>query len=227
MQPSFSKYANQYRFYKIIQEKVAAYLIENCLLKEKRILDLGAGCGNIYKNINWEVEKFLAVDNSKEMLLFHPKKKGVVKKIVGDFNKKECFEKLKKEKIDFIFASSSLQWSKDLNFTLHNIKQLSTKIAFAIFTDKTFEEIYKTTSLQTPLLPVEKIIYLLNRYFVINYEIKTYKLFFTNTISMLKYMKRSGVIDSKRRLGYKETKKLIEEYDKNYLKFEVIFAWSK
>jgi len=221
----FSRFANSYQKYKIIQTKVAKHLVSKVSNKPKYILDLGAGEGEIYKNIDWDIKNFIAVDKSKKMLELHPEEN--VKKIVCDFSQKECFEKLKKEKFDFIFASSSLQWSKDLDFTFREIAKLKKNFAFAIFTDKTFETIHKLSNISSPIYSLDEILYFSSKYFMINYEVKRYKLFFENKMDMFRYIKRSGVSSGKRVLSYKETKSLISNYPSKFLEFEVVFLWQK
>ena len=220
----FSRFANSYENYKIIQKRVASYLVSKIDKKPKNILDLGAGSGEVYKNIDWEIENFIACDASKEMLSLHP---GGVEKIVCDFNQKSCFEILKKKKFDFIFSSSALQWSKDLNFTLNNITSFNKPCAFSIFTDKTFETIHKIASIKSPIYSLKKILYLINRYFLINFEIKRYRLFFQDRYSMFRYIKKSGVSSGRKILSYKQTKELIRSYPYSYLEFEVVFIWTK
>lgn len=220
----FSRFAKDYQNYKIIQKRVAAYLVSKLKEKPKNILDLGAGSGEIYKNIKWEIDNFIACDISKEMLLFHP---GNIKKVVCDFNENSCFEYLKNEKFDFIFSSSALQWSKNLDWTLKNISSFDKPCAFSIFTDKTFETIHKIAFIKSPIYSMEEILYLINRYFLINYEVKRYRLFFEDRYSMFRYIKKSGISSGKKRLSYRETKELIKNYPYSYLEFEVVFIWTK
>jgi len=58
-----------------------------------------------------------------------------------DFDDESLFEKL--GNFDLIIASSSLQWSSDLDLTLSFIAKHSKEVALAIFCDKTFKTIYK------------------------------------------------------------------------------------
>lgn len=220
----FSRFAKEYQNYKIIQKRVAAHLVSKIDKKPKNILDLGAGSGEIYRNISWEIDNFIACDISKKMLSLHP---GNVEKMVCDFDKNECFKSLKDKKFDFIFSSSALQWSKNLDLTLKNIASLNKPCAFSIFTDKTFETIHKLASIKSPIYSLEEILYLTNRYFLINYEVKRYRLFFEDRYSMFRYIKKSGVSSGKKRLSYKEAKELIENYPHSYLEFEVVFIWTK
>jgi malonyl-CoA O-methyltransferase len=50
-----------------------------------------------------------------------------------------------------------------------------------------------------------------------------YKLEFDSVREMFRYIKRSGVSGNRNLLGFKEMKKLMNEYPLNYLEFEVVF----
>ena len=54
----FSRFAEDYQSYKIIQSRVAKELVALVDSKPKNILDIGAGSGEIYKNIDWEFDRF-------------------------------------------------------------------------------------------------------------------------------------------------------------------------
>ncbi|HIE34678.1 MAG TPA: methyltransferase domain-containing protein [Campylobacterales bacterium] len=221
----FSRFAKSYQKYKIIQKRVASYLVCKVEQKPKRILDIGAGSGEVYNHINWDFDQFIAIDKSENMLNLHPNKN--VKKIICSFNEDYCFNILKKERFDFIFSSSALQWSENLDFTLKHISSFNKPCAFSLFTDKTFNTIHKLAKIDSPIYSLEEILNLFNNYFLINYEIKKYRLFFEDKISMFRYIKRSGVNYNKRGLSYKETKELIKNYPYSYLEFEVVFIWTK
>ncbi len=221
----FSRFAKSYQRYKIIQKRVASYLVSKVEQKPKNILDLGAGSGEIYRHVDWRFDSFIAADRSENMLMLHPDEN--VKKIVCDFNQKSCFERLKRERFDFVFSSSALQWSSNLDFTLKEISSFEKPCAFSLFTDKTFETIHEIASLDSPIYSLEEILYSINNYFLVNYEIKRYRLFFEDKYLMFRYIKRSGVSSGEKRLSYKETKELIRRYPHSYLEFEVVFIWTR
>ncbi|WP_200762904.1 methyltransferase domain-containing protein [Nitrosophilus alvini] len=221
----FSRFAEDYQSYKIIQSRVAKELVALIDSKPKNILDIGAGSGEIYKNIDWEFDRFYALDKSEKMLNLHPDFK--TQKLLCDFNNYECYKNLKNRKIDFIFSSSSLQWAENLDNIFENISFLSKKIAFAIFTDKTFETLHKTAGIKSPIFSGEEILNSAKKFFMINYRFKSYRLFFKDSRSMFSYIKRSGVSAGERRLSFKETKRLFREYPLKYLEFEVLFIWTE
>ncbi len=220
----FDRFAGSYQNYKIIQTRVARYLVNNCSYHGKRILDLGAGSGEVWRNISWPIELFVAADASKDMLALHPE---VSRKIVCNFDDPSCFKKLENFGFDQIFAASSLQWSRDIDTLFKRITTLSSNVAFGIFTANTFKTIHELANISSPIYQREEVLEKLNRYFSVEIEIKEYKLFFSDKLDLFRYIKRSGVSQGVRRLSYKEMKQLIERYPYNYLEFEVVFAWSK
>jgi len=222
----FSKYANKYDEYSIIQDKVAKKLLSMVKDEPKYILDLGCGSGRLSKDITWKYEKLLGIDFALGMIDIHPRAKNI-ECMYGDFNDSALFrDKLSKYNFDYILSASALQWSDDIEKTFKDIKSLNSSVALAIFTSNTFSTLYKTASLK-PLLPTkEKVYELQKRYFNINFEIVEYKLKFNNVRDMFKYIKRSGVSGSRNILTFKQMKKLMDEYPLDYLEFEVVFVSS-
>ncbi|NPA04413.1 MAG: methyltransferase [Epsilonproteobacteria bacterium] len=221
----FDRFALEYEKYKIIQTKVATHLIHNTPYYGRRILDLGAGSGEVYKAIFWEFDQFFALDISKNLLQLHPKKG--VKFLVCDFDKKGCWEKVEKLGVDFIVASSSLQWSKNLSFLFQQAKAITQNIAFSIFTSNTFKTLHQLLGISSPIPSKKDILTQICQHFLIDYEVKEYKLFFPNRYEMLRYIKRTGVSSGKKRVGVKELRRVLREYPYPYLEFEVVFIWSK
>ncbi len=221
----FSKYANSYASYNIIQNKVIKHLLKKNFHKPKNILDLGCGDGSLVKNIDWKYKYFTGIDFAKGMLELHPKSKKI-QCIYGDFNDKRLFESLKTYNYDFIFSASALQWATDLDKVFKNIKQLEAPISLAIFTSNTFKTINKTAKIESILKSADYINKLQKKYFNANFEIINYKLEFNNTKEMFRYIKKSGVSGSRNVLSYKQTKDLIKNYPLSYLEFEVVFITS-
>jgi malonyl-CoA O-methyltransferase len=190
----------------------------------KKILDLGAGSGEVYRNITWPIEAFYAVDASEQMLTLHP---GCTRKILCDFDDPACWRQLERLEVDQVFAASSLQWSRDLDALLARIRSLTPGIALAIFTSGTFATLHRLAGITSPIRSKDEVIKAINKNFSANIEVRDYKLFFGDTLSMMRYIKRSGVSRGERRLSYKDMKRLIWKYPLSYLEFEVVFAWSK
>ncbi|MDD3854363.1 MAG: methyltransferase [Sulfurimonas sp. RIFOXYC2_FULL_36_7] len=222
----FSKYALEYNNYNVIQNSVIERILSKVGRKPKRILDLGCGSGTLCKAIDWEYEHFSGVDFAQGMLDLHPKS-SKIECLYGDFNDDRLFERLFKEKYDFIFSSSALQWADDLERIFFNIKQFNTPFALAIFTSNTFKTINQTASINSILKSADEVHELQKKYFNAEFEVVEYKLEFESTRDMFRYIKRSGVSGARKILSYKESKELLNNYPLNYLEFEVVFIYSR
>jgi malonyl-CoA O-methyltransferase len=222
-QIEFEKYAKTYDSNANVQKKVAKELVGKLNFKPKKILDLGCGTGEVYKNISWKIDKFIGVDSSKTMCDIHPKEKNV-ELLCEDFESVGFFEKLKKyDNFDLIISSSSLQWSKDIKKVFELSRQLSKRVAFSIFTDGTFKTIYEITKRES-FLPSYDTLVLDSKVFKNRrVEKKVFKIDFDETISMIRHIKMSGTGGGNSVLNYKEIKYLIENYPYKYLEFEVAY----
>jgi malonyl-CoA O-methyltransferase len=221
----FSKYANEYGHYNIIQKKVAQHLLSKVISKPKNILDLGCGSGALCERISWEYDSFLGIDFAPNMLELHPHS-SKIKCHYGDFNDPDLFEELSKKKYDSIFSASALQWAEDLEFVFSQIKKLQAPIALAIFTSNTFKTLNDTAGVSPLLRSAEDVHAMACNYFELSVEKVEYKLEFDSVREMFRYIKKSGVSGSRKILDYKSTKRLMQEYPLNYLEFEVLFLTS-
>ena len=213
----FSKNSHYYNKYNIIQKEVAREVIDRLDFEYKNILDLGCGCGAIYENISWKVDRFVGVDLSKEMLECHPKGDNI--ELI-----RENFDNiLNFNEFDLIVSSSSLQWSKDLQNLIKKVENSQKDFIFAIFTEGTFKNMRKFLNIdKTFLKSFDKIC----DYFSQNilFEKLEYKLNFETPLEMLRYIKRSGVSGGKKELEIKDIKRFINSYPYNFLEFEVLLA---
>lgn len=221
----FSKYANHYGAYNVIQEKVAKKLLSHIKGLPKNILDLGCGRGAIVEKIDWEYEHFIGVDFAPGMLELHPKS-NAIECMYGDFNDPMLYKELASKNFEYIVSSSALQWAKDLDTVFGNIAALNKPVSLAIFTSGTFSTLHKTASLEPILHSKDEVYSLQKKHFDQNFEVVNYKLEFEDTREMFKYIKKSGVSGSRNELSYKQTKTLMEEYPLSYLEFEVVFIYS-
>lgn len=221
----FSKYANHYGSYNIIQEKVATKLLENVKGEPKKILDLGCGRGALIEKINWQYEQFIGVDFAPGMLELHPTSENI-QCLMGDFNESSLYQELQAYSFDYILSASALQWASDLDMVMNSIKSFHTPVSLAIFTSGTFETLHKTASLKPILRSKEELFDIQKKYFDLNFEVVKYRIEFENTREMFRYIKKSGVSASRNALSFKETKKLMESYPLDYLEFEVAFLYS-
>jgi malonyl-CoA O-methyltransferase len=223
----FSKCADTYDANSAIQKEVATYLLSKVQTKAKTILDLGCGTGHIIKNLSWKYDVFIGVDNAKGMCQKHPKDKNITL-----FN--ENFESnIFQNKIssmapfDLLISSSSLQWAKDIEKLIKFCSSITNNIAFSIFTCKTFDQIYKLSKQEIFLPDASEVVKIIKKYFDIDYELKTYKLYFDDNLSMFRYIKKSGISGGEKKLNISQTKSLIKNYPHNYLEFEVLYVWKQ
>jgi len=226
VQNEFSKYADQYGNYNIIQEKVVQKLIADLSDLPPNILDLGCGKGALFSAIDWPLEHFVGVDFAPGMLELHPKEASnveVVECVYGDFNDLDLFEQLSYQHFDRIFSASALQWATDLEKVFSNIASLKRPLSLAIFSGSTFKTMFDTAGVTPLLRSSDEVVSMAKRYFNVKVEIVNYKLEFDSVREMFRYIKRSGVSGNRNLLGFKEMKKLMNEYPLNYLEFEVVF----
>jgi len=221
----FSKYAQSYKTYNIIQNKVVKKLLSTVHSKPKKILDLGCGSGAVVKNIDWDFEHFVGVDFAPMMLELHPKSNSIVC-INGNFDDPKLFHILSRYEFDYIISSSALQWADKLDEVFFYIKSMNIPFSFAIFTSGTFQTLNKTANLPPLLRSADELRKLSQQYFDCEPELIQYSLEFDNVRDMFQYIKKSGVSGSRRVLSYKETKRLMQEYPSNTLEFEVAFIGS-
>ena len=152
----FSKYANQYGTYNVIQNRVADRVLENLNFKPKRVLDIGCGSGAVCKKIDWEYESFTGVDFAKGMLELHPKSEKI-ELFYGDFNNDTFFDTFFIDKYDCVVSASALQWAEDLDTIFFNLGRFNKRFSLAVFTSNTFKTLNETASLRSILKSAEDI----------------------------------------------------------------------
>ena len=213
----FSKNSDSYEKYSFLQKKIASELLKNIDFKPQKILDIGCGDGVVFQTIDWEIKKFVGIDLSKEMLLKHPKDKNV-------FLLEKDFDLLEEDyfkDFDMVVSSSSLQWSKNPYIFLEKLENNSKSFAVSIFCDKTFFDFRKFFNVDTFLPSSEKLISILSNDTL--HTVKKYTLNFKDNLSMLRYIKKSGVSGGIKRTSVKNIRDFIKNYDKKELEFEVLF----
>lgn len=227
----FDRFASSYSKYNTIQRAVAKELVS--LVKEEsvsRVVDLGSGDGAIYQELTSagvNFEHLFALDSSPKMLLLHPKAENITK-IQIDFNSKELGKILEEINPDTLISSSALQWADSIDNVFEIISQSSQNIYLAIFTSNTFATLHKEAKIDSPIHSKESLLKSVMRYFIVDrVYTKEYKLHFANKKEIFEYIKKSGVSGGKRKLTFKETKRLIQNYPVDYLEFEVLFVCAK
>ena len=222
----FSRFAHQYNQHNEIQTQVAKTLVSKLQGNSfPHILDLGCGSGAVVENLKeGQYLSLTAFDSSQEMLDIHPYSKTITT-VCGDFNKEHFTDALPREKYDLLLSSSALQWSTDLDQTFAQISPLSKKAYFAIFTSGTFKTLHDLGQINSPIHSSSLVEKSIRKYYKeLNFELHSYTLAFDSVREMFRYIKKSGVSSGKKKLGFKETKRLMESYPLDYLEFEVLFV---
>jgi malonyl-CoA O-methyltransferase len=222
IQAQFSKHANEYNSYNIIQQIISKALVREITPQPKRILELGCGSGQVFKNIDFHFEYYKAIDFSKEMCEMHPKDKNL-KIVCLDFDTEEFHKNLENENYDLVLSSSSLQWSKDLSKIIQTLSHVSNNINMVLFTSNTFKKIFELTDTISPILDLDNIKKSFDKFYRCEYEVLNYKLEFENKKELFDYIKNSGVSGDKTTLSFKKAKQLYINYNLGYLEFEVVF----
>lgn len=221
----FSKHSKSYDSHTIVQKQVASHLVSKIISRPKTILDLGCGTGEVSRTISWKYDKLLGVDEAIGMCDKHPKSENITI-LHENFESDSFMQHVKSyENFDIGISASALQWSKDIENTLAFLRESTKEVALAIFTDNTFADIYSVTNLESSLPNAHRLIEIVKKYFIMTYEIKTYKLLFEDNVSKFRYIKKSGTTGGVRRLGVVQMKNLIKNYPHDYLEFEVLFIW--
>ena len=139
---------------------------------------------------------------------------------LGDFNKKDFFDSLKKYDFEQFVSFSSLQWANDLNFIFHEVANSKKSYLFAIFTSNTFKTLRDFLGINSPIYKKEEIISyskILNP----DIEVLNYKLFFDSPKKMLEYIKFSGVKGNVKAPRTK-LKEFYKKFPFNFLEFEIV-----
>jgi malonyl-CoA O-methyltransferase len=225
IQQNFDKNASVYENFNIVQKIVSKAVVFDIKNKPTKILELGCGSGQIYKQLPWDINSYVAVDFSKDMCYKHPKD-SCVKVVLANFDDTEFLQSLKLERYDYVISASALQWSKNLEKVLQTVRKISSNIVIAMFTSNTFKTIFDITKKTSPILDKQTTKKLFEKYFVCEFETHDYKLKFQHKKDIFGFIKNSGVSASDS-LTYKEAKNLWQNYDKDYLQFEVIYIKGK
>ena len=222
VQEQFSKHATQYNSHNIIQQIISKAIIRELPFTPKKILELGCGSGQIFKNIDFDFDYYKAIDFSQEMCNIHPKHKNL-ELVCLDFDSEEFHQNIKNEKYDIILSSSALQWSKDLTKIIHSLSDISNHISMVLFTSNTFKKIFELTSTVSPILDLKEIKKSFDKFYTCEYEVLNYKMEFENKKDLFHYIKNSGVSGEKNTLSFEQAKHLFKNYNLGYLEFEVVF----
>ena len=221
IQNAFSKSSESYRKHSFVQMEIAKYLVGKIGGEYNKIVDLGSGDGAVEKFIDWKIDKFLAVDFSKEMLNLHKTGKNI-ELFQADFDKDLVFKKVERENYEILISSSALQWSKDIGKIFRNLEKLKIPIYLAIFTDKSFRELHEYFGITSPIISTKDILNNSRGYF---YEVIEKKIEFENSRDILKYIKNSGVSGGENRVSNLEIRRFVKLNKTHSLTIEIIYLW--
>lgn len=219
----FSKHANQYNNFNIIQQLAAKALVRDIKNTPKTILELGCGSGQVFKYINWKLDSYTAIDFAPSMCELHPRDTNIEVKCF-DFDSEAFFDFLKNKNFDLILSSSAMQWSKNLSKLIGNLSTCTKEINAVLFTSNSFKTIQELTNTKSPILSLKSIKEAFLTHFECEFEVHNYNLEFENKKDLFDYIKKSGVSGASSTLDFKTAKKLYKDYKLNYLEFEVIFV---
>lgn len=222
VQEQFSKYANEYNSNNIIQQIISKALVRELDFEPKRILELGCGSGQVFKNINFDFEYYKAIDFSSTMCDIHPKHSNL-ELVCLDFDTQKFHDSLQGEHYDVVLSSSALQWSKDLTKIVNTLSQISSKIHMVLFTSNTFKTIFELSNTTSPILDLKNIKKSFDNFYRCEYEVLNYKIEFENKKKLFNYIKNSGVSGNQKTLSFEQAKHLYKNYNLGYLEFEVVF----
>ena len=222
VQEQFSKHANQYNSNNIIQQIVSKALVRDLDFEPKRILELGCGSGQVFKNITFDFDYYKAIDFSQEMCDIHPKNKNL-DIVCLNFDTQEFHDELKNDHYDIILSSSALQWSQDLSKIVKTLSTVSNNLSMVLFTSNTFKTIFELSKAKSPILDLKEIKKSFEKFYRCEFEVLNYKLEFENKKDLFNYIKNSGVSGNQKPLSFEQAKHLYKNYNLGYLEFEVVF----
>ncbi len=222
----FDRFAAVYEEHSSVQAQVAKALIAGVRDQPRCIVDIGCGSGLVWRNISWPVTRFIAVDAAPNMLAQHPVAIPIEKRL-GDFNRfgadmPDAFE----PPLDLVISASALHWAIDLAGVLAWLKNLPARqLALALFTGETFREFHRFTAVTSPIPSRETIVDALQRAFGQTPELRTYRRHFSDTLTMLRYIKRCGISGGRARAGTSRLRQVIRDCPIRTLDFEVALLW--
>lgn len=226
MKHSFDKRASSYVRHCDIQSEVAKELVNFIDFSDiKSVIDLGAGIGNVAKNLNSPILNFLALDSSQNMLSLHPKSLSNITKI--GFLCKSFEEYSFDEKFDLVISSSALQWARDIEVIVKKIVDSRNfkYLAFSFFTSNSLCNIHSFLGSKSPLLSHYELESKFSKYMDFSSKRLAFKKSFDTPSEYLLYLKHSGLLGGGE-LKYHDKKRLRFEFNETEAEFEVVLIKS-
>ena len=218
----FRRYASTYHHTNSLQKDIAKHLVSKIFKNCDTVLDLGCGSGAIYELVKGKCSQFVAIDGAQEMCLLHPKDEAVMI-FCHDFDDENVEELWERERFDFVFSSSAIQWSKDPYALIERMKKWGDSLGIAVFTHNTFFSLHHEVGFVS-LLP--RVDHLTKQFKDGLYEIVNYEKSFSSTRELLEYVKKSGFNGNGDKISPTVLKKVIKENKIKTLEFEVFYGWS-
>lgn len=247
---SFNKMSHSYAKNCALQNEVAKVLVDFCdefLRNSRKIIDLGAGSGNIAKNLDdRQIDFFLALDNAPNMIALHPQNLphiAQIKRLCCDFDDYDF-----SDDYDLVLSSSALQWAKDLDLlfkrlvdsaqktqksresseSLESKKSLESseskpkRFAFAIFTRESLSALHAFLGTKSPLKSATEILSITQKYFCVESKMQRFSLNFSTRDEFLAYLKNGGLLGGGN-LSFSQKKRLRFGVPFLSADFEVLF----
>ncbi len=226
---NFSKYAHMYdkhaQLQKLMADKLASFIPSNA---PEKILEIGCGTGMFSKYLlSIKVKKIFLNDISSRMIecmetkLCLPPYSQIM---IGNA------ELLKFQMVDMVAANAVFQWFKDPGEFLKRLNSCikpNGRLIFSTFGPRSLAELRKLGSLESPalLLSSNEWSQLIKEagFTLDSFAKKTHKLFFTNTLALLKNLQQLGAAPTKM-TSQRELRQLIKNYDEAYFTNQGVYA---
>ena len=224
---TFSRYAESYGHYSIVQQAVARELITPIESFSAQVIDIGCGEGMLWRTIDASakdrIERYLATDKSTAMLSAHPDAPCIEKRLL-DFNDIEALASLaRKGRFEMLLSSSALQWSIEPQETFHALATVAHHAHIAVFTSGTFASLHRALGVRSPIADASLFASIFKRYYEGDVVLKRYRLRFGSAKEALRYIKKSGVSGGVKRAEIAALRRWIRETEAPALEFEVLF----
>jgi malonyl-CoA O-methyltransferase len=226
---NFSKYAHIYdkhaQLQKLMADKLASFIPSNA---PERILEIGCGTGMFTKYLlSIKVKKIFLNDVSSRMIecmetkLCLPPYSQI---IIGNA------ELLKFQMVDMVAANAVFQWFKDPGGVLKRLNSYinpNGRLIFSTFGPSSLAELRKLGSLESPasLLSSSEWSQIIKEagFTLDSFSKKTHKLFFSNTLALLKNLQQLGAAP-RNMTSQRELRQLIKNYDDAYYSKQGVYA---
>ena len=216
---NFNKHYNVYEKYSLAQKQVAKNLLDymgksNIFdIQINSIFEIGCGTGIFTK----EYRKYFLHSDLILNDIFDVRE--FIKDIDYNIFIQENIEELDIPKSDLVVSSSVFQWIKDKDSLIRNIAENTDNLCFSSYVSGNLIEIKNHFDISLDYLNIEEFKEILKKYFSsVKSDSETIKLDFEDPMSVLKYLKYTGVT------GFQKTSiSKIKTFKNNILTYEVAY----